>query len=366
MQKLAAITGITGQDGSYLAEYLLENGYKVYAGIRRTSIPLSSNTRLHNLIDHPNLTLINLDLLDNGSIKSFVETIKSYVTSYMTIMDNYIEVYNLAAQSHVGESFKIPVLTHQINAVAVVGLLEAFTEIFRKQFRFYQASTSELFGNEATGTEKSLSEQSSFKPTSPYAIAKLSAFLTVKHYRETYNTYAVNGILFNHESPRRGLDFVTRKITNGVAQYATGKNKGPIMLGNVHARRDWGDARDYVKAMHLMLNTSGSKITDYVVSSGETYSVKDFCNMAFEKIGIILNWQGKGLYEYAVNKNGTTKEVLIEIDSRFYRPSDVEYLLGDSTKIRENLNWQPSVSFKQLVFDMVENDIEQIKGNLFK
>tara|TARA_R100001132_G_C3270167_1_gene92365 strand:- start:1234 stop:2322 length:1089 start_codon:yes stop_codon:yes gene_type:complete len=360
MQKLAIVTGITGQDGSYLAQYLLLKGYKVYAGVRRISMPLSSNSNLKNFINHPNLTLINMDFLDSGSIKSFVETVGKYCNGYLKLMDNYIEVYNLAAQSHVGESFKIPAITHQVNAIGVITLLESLRHVFNNRFRFYQASTSELYGNAATVDKKILNEESEFKPISPYAISKLSAFLTVKNFREAHGIYAVNGILFNHESPRRGIEFVTRKITNGLAQYATGQNEGPIQLGNIKAKRDWGDARDYIKAMYMMLQLSDqNKVKDYVVATGETYSVKDFCDLAFKKIGVTLKWFGEGIHEVALNNDD---EVMIEISSKFYRPSDVEYLLGDSSLIQSDLNWKRENSFKTLVFDMVEHDIELCKG----
>jgi len=361
MQKLAIVTGMTGQDGSYLTEYLLNTGYKVYAGVRRISMPLSSNSNIKKFINHPNLTIINLDFLDSSSIQSFVETVGKYCSGYLKIMDNYIEVYNLAAQSHVGESFKIPTLTHQINAVGVITLLDALYYVFNKRFKFYQASTSELYGNTAFDNKNKLDEQSEFNPASPYAISKLSAFLTVKNYRKAHDIHAVNGILFNHESPRRGVDFVTRKITDGVAKYATGQNQGPIQLGNIRARRDWGDARDYVKAMHLMLQpTKEDNVRDYVVATGETFSVKDCCNLAFKKIGVTLRWVGTGIHEAAMNNENN--EVMIQINSKFYRPSDVEYLLGDSSLIQNNLNWKIKHSFRDLVFDMVEHDIELCKG----
>ena len=357
MQKIAIVTGMTGQDGSYLTEYLLENNYKVFAGIRKISYPLIHNPNIKDILNHPNLTIASMDFLDSGSIRSFVSYVKEATVSYMHTLGNKVEVYNLAAQSHVGESFKIPSLTHEINAVSVVTLLQVLKEAFRGNFKFYQASTSELYGNAATASETTLSEASEFKPTSPYAIAKHSAFQTVKHYREVHGIHAVNGILFNHESPRRGIDFVTRKITMGVAEYATAKNQAPISLGNIYAKRDWGDARDYIKAMHMMLTTSHPK--DYVVATGEVHSVKDFCNLAFEKIGIKLEWRGEGLDERAMGGNS---EVLIEIDPKFYRPSDVEYLLGDSSLIQKELEWKPEHKFKDLVFDMVENDIQVCKG----
>ena len=359
MQKIAIVTGMTGQDGSYLIEHLLNDGYKVYAGIRKVSGSLLHNPNIQNILNHPNLSISSMDFLNSGSVKSFIKYVEKATVPYMSLIGNYVEVYNLAAQSHVGESFKIPEITHQINAIGVVVLLESLTQTFKNRFRFYQASTSELFGNSLTGELSLLSEVSDFSPTSPYAIAKHAAFQTVKHYRNIHHLHAVNGILFNHESPRRGLDFVTRKITRGVAEYATGKNKNSLGLGNIHAKRDWGDARDYILAMQMMLQTSGEDTHDYVVATGESHSVKDFCNLAFEKIGIKLEWKGEGINEKALGGNS---EVLIHIDPKFYRPSDVHHLLGDSTCIRNKLGWKPTHSFKDLVFDMVENDIQILKG----
>ena len=231
MQKIAIVTGMTGQDGSYLTEYLLENNYKVFAGIRKISYPLIHNPNIKDILNHPNLTITSMDFLDSGSIRSFVQYVKEATISYMHTLGNKVEVYNLAAQSHVGESFKIPSLTHEVNAVSVVTLLQVLSEVFKGNFKFYQASTSELYGNAATASETTLSEASEFKPTSPYAIAKHSAFQTVKHYREVHGIHAVNGILVNHESPRRGLAFVTRRITMGVAEEATAKNHATRRLG---------------------------------------------------------------------------------------------------------------------------------------
>jgi len=362
MQRYAIITGITGQDGSYLAEFLLENDYKVYGAVRRSST--SNMDRLGNVINHPNLSLINMDFLDTSSIDKFVHTVLKECWSSLIISD-HMEVYNLAAQSHVGESFKIPSITHQINAVGTIVLLESLRNHFKDRFRFYQASSSELYGNIATKGDIILNEDTTFAPTSPYAVAKAAAFHTVKNYRETYDLYCVNGILFNHESPRRGVEFVTRKITLGVAEYSTAVNYSPIQLGNLNAQRDWGDAREYVKAMHLMLTSQHvereglnrhHEVTDFVVATGNTHTVRDFCELAFNKIGVNIKWIGEGLDEIGVNKKNTD-EILVVTNKEFYRPSDVHYLLGDASLIKKKLKWEPKIKFKTLVFDMVESDI---------
>jgi|TARA_R100000750_G_scaffold53533_1_gene38996 GDPmannose 4,6-dehydratase len=362
MQKYAIITGITGQDGSYLAEYLLNKDYHVFGSVRKSSS--NSMERLDPIKDNPNLQLINMDFLDTGSIDNFVHTVYNKCKPSLCISED-LEVYNLAAQSHVGESFKIPSITHQINAVGVIILLESLRNYFKDRFRFYQASTSELFGN--TGSKKNiiLNETAPFSPTSPYAIAKASAFYTVKNYRKAYDLYCVNGILFNHESPRRGKEFVTRKITLGIAEYASGKNTSPIQLGNIYAQRDWGDAREYVKTMHLMLTKQEvmdgilnkyHEVTDFVVATGETRTVKDFCELAFNKIGVGLEWIGRGVNEKAINLNNK-EETLIEVNKEFYRPSDIHYLLGDASLIKEKLKWKYQNTFKDLVDDMVESDL---------
>ena len=258
MKQSAIITGITGQDGFYLEEYHLERDIEVYGGIRKNSSSPSNMGRISHLLDHPNLHLENLDLLDSLSIAQFVTHVDTQTFPYRRQGFNPIQVYNLAAQSHVGDSFRIPKLTHDVNAVAVITLLDRLHAHFgtHNGFRFYQASTSELYGNPAdNGSEIiMMDEDTPFNPASPYAIAKAASFQIVKNYRETYGIHAVNGILFNHESPRRGVDFVTRKVTRGVAAYALGKTNEPIELGNVNAKRDWGDAREYIEAMYIMLN----------------------------------------------------------------------------------------------------------------
>ena len=365
MQTSAIITGITGQDGSYLAEYLLERDIQVYGGIRKTSSSPSDLARIQHLLHHPNLFLEHLDLLDPLSIAKFVSFVDNNTHMYRKQGFNPIQVYNLAAQSHVGDSFRIPTVTHQINAVAVLILLDRLHAHFGENdgFRFYQASTSELYGNlKGTGEVVEMDEDTPFNPASPYAVAKAAAFQTVKNYRETYNIHAVNGILFNHESPRRGIDFVTRKITRGVADYALGKIDTPIELGNVNAKRDWGDAREYIEAMYVMLNEAeGETIQDYVVASGTTHSVRKFVTAAFKVIGIQVKWKGKGLDEVAVDIK--TNNTLVKINKDFHRPLDVQALLGNPKKIKENLRWQPKTTFEELVEDMVNSDIALLQKN---
>ena len=368
MQQVAIITGITGQDGSYLAEDLLEKDIKVFGGIRRTSSSPSDLDRLSHIVNHPNLKLIHFDLMDAGSIEKFVKTVDDYVSPYLKVLDNYVQVYNLAAQSHVGDSFNIPTVTHQVNAQGVIILLESLRIHFGNNFRFYQASTSELYGNVKNISNKKITkpitENTPFNPESPYAISKLSAFLTVQNYRKAYGLHAVNGILFNHESPRRGLDFVTRKISHYVANYSLKNTKvlKPLQLGNLNAKRDWGDAREYIKAMQKMVvEAEGDNITDYIVATGETHSVRLFTQLAFNKVGISIEWSGKGLKEIGRNVTNGKDNLVIEVNKNLFRPVDVLYLRGNADKIKENLNWQPTVALKQLVSDMVENDIKLLK-----
>lgn len=358
MKRIAIITGITGQDGSYLAEYLLGLGYVVYGSVRRSSTPETGCPhRLAKIISHPDLRLIRgIDLLNSGSIEGFISQIKSEITSLIHL-GNYVEVYNLAAMSHVGDSFSMASLTHRINAEAVIVLLDTLRRHFGgKSFRFYQASTSELFGNTFTETTTRLSEKSRFNPTSPYAVAKLAAFLTVRNYREAYNIHAVNGILFNHESPRRGVDFVTRKITLGLVEYVLGKG-GAVELGNLNSKRDWGDAREYVKVMHKMLDCNPAKANDYVVATGTSYSIKEFCNLALAKVGLEVEWRGTGVNEYAAVGN----EVVIRVNPKFYRPSEVHHLVGDASKLYDVFGWKYTGNLTSLVSDMVDSDFALVK-----
>ena len=368
MKQVAIITGITGQDGSYLAEDLLEQGVQVYGGIRHTSTTPHNLDRISGLIEkYPYaLKLIHFDLMDAASIEKFVKEVYDDVQNVLKL-GNYLQVYNLAAQSHVGDSFRIPTVTHQINALGVIALLQSLHTHFKNSFRFYQASTSELYGNIKVNGRKvrKMTENTPFNPESPYAVAKMAAYQTVVNYRKAHDIHAVNGILFNHESPRRGVDFVTRKITKYVANYALNRVPfdRPLQLGNLAAKRDWGDAREYIKAMQLMLNKAeGDSITDYVVATGDTHSVKTFVTQAFQKVGVSLEWRGSGVQEKGVRNNNGTRDVLVEVNSEFYRPIDVAYLCGSSDKIEENLQWKPTVSLKELISDMVEQDILDLKN----
>ncbi|MFH0852548.1 MAG: GDP-mannose 4,6-dehydratase [bacterium] len=321
--KRALITGITGQDGPYLAKFLIEKGYKVYGGYRRSST--RNFWRLHYLDVKKNIELIPLDLLDQTSILSAIKQCEPD------------EIYNLAAQSFVGVSFDEAIATGEITGLGVTRILDSI-RILDPKIRFYQASTSELFGD----APPPQNENTPFEPNSPYAAAKLYAHWVTKSYRKGYGLFACSGILFNHESPIRGVEFVTRKITDGAARIKMGYSD-KIYLGNLEAKRDWGFAGDYVKAMWLMLQQK--EADDYVIATGESHTVKEFCQEAFGCIG--LDWS-----QY------------VETDKKFYRPNDVQYLLGDPSKAREKLGWQPKVTFKELVKMMVEADLEKYREPL--
>ncbi len=327
--KVALVTGITGQDGSYLAELLLEKGYEVHGIIRRSS---SFNT---GRIDHI-FKKINLhygDLVDPVSLCSIVNKIKP------------TEVYNLGAQSHVKVSFDVPDYTGQVDALGTLRILEAIMSSGRQEeIKFYQASTSELYGLVQETPQK---ETTPFYPRSPYGVAKLYGFWIVKNYREAYKIHASSGILFNHESPRRGETFVTKKITSGLKNISQGKQEF-LELGNLEAKRDWGHAKDYVKAMWLMLQQE--QPDDYVIATGKQYSVKNFVEEASQYFGFDIVWSGKGLQEVGVDKN-TGKEI-IKVNPSYFRPTEVESLLGDFSKAKEKLGWEPEVSFADLVKDM--------------
>ncbi len=327
--KVALVTGITGQDGSYLAELLLEKGYEVHGIIRRSS---SFNT---GRIDHI-FKKINLhygDLVDPVSLCSIVNKIKP------------TEVYNLGAQSHVKVSFDVPDYTGQVDALGTLRILEAIMSSGRQEeIKFYQASTSELYGLVQETPQK---ETTPFYPRSPYGVAKLYGFWIVKNYREAYKIHASSGILFNHESPRRGETFVTKKITSGLKNISQGKQEF-LELGNLEAKRDWGHAKDYVKAMWLMLQQE--QPDDYVIATGKQYSVKKFVEEASQYFGFDIVWSGKGLQEVGVDKN-TGKEI-IKVNPSYFRPTEVESLLGDFSKAKEKLGWEPEVSFADLVKDM--------------
>ncbi|MDZ7672404.1 MAG: GDP-mannose 4,6-dehydratase [Halanaerobiales bacterium] len=341
--KKALITGITGQDGSYLAELLLDKGYEVHGIIRRAS---TFNTqRIDHIYQDPHEENVRLklhygDMTDSSNLSRLVEKI------------NPDEIYNLAAQSHVGTSFEIPEYTTDVDAMGTLRLLDAIKES-EVDCKFYQASTSELYGKvqEVPQTEKT-----PFYPRSPYAAAKLYAYWIVRNYREAYDLFAVNGILFNHESPRRGKRFVTRKITRAVARITKGK-QDKIYLGNMNAKRDWGHAEDYVKMMWMMLQHDTPE--DFVIATGETHTVREFVEAAFSHVDVEIEWQGEGVDEKGIDKD--TGKVLIEVDPKYFRPTEVDLLIGDPTKAKEELGWEPEVKFKELVQLMVQSDLEAIE-----
>ena len=332
--KLALITGITGQDGSYLAEFLLEKGYHVWGIQRRAS---SFNTeRIAHI--RSKITLKYGDLTDTTNLTSILLAIKPLVTTYL-------EIYNLAAQSHVKVSFELPEYTGQVDAIGTLRLLEAIrcTGISAK---FYQACTSEMYGKVQEVPQK---ETTPFYPRSPYGVAKLYSFWITKNYRESYNMFACNGILFNHESPRRGPTFVTRKITKAVNAIVEGRQE-KLILGNLNSQRDWGHARDYVKGMWMMLQQE--KADDFVLATGEMHSVREFVELAFQEKDIKISWNGEGVNEIGVCGDKT----LVEISEQYFRPAEVDQLMGDSTKAKKRLGWKPSIGFKELVSEMVKMD----------
>ena len=327
--KKALITGITGQDGSYLAELLLKKGYEVHGIIRRAS--LINTHRIDHIYDR--LKLHYGDLTDATNIIGVIKKVEPD------------EIYNLGAQSHVKVSFETPEYTAQVDALGTLRVLEAVKLLGReKDVRIYQASTSELYGEVQ---ETPQTETTPFYPRSPYGCAKLYGYWIIKNYREAYDIHASSGILFNHESERRGETFVTRKITRGLSRISTGLEK-VLYLGNLNAKRDWGHARDYVEAMWLMLQQD--EPDDYVIATGLQYSVKDFVNEAAPYFGFNLEWMGEGLDEIAIDKG--TKKTVIAVSEKYFRPTEVESLLGDATKAKEVLGWEPKTSFKELVEEM--------------
>ena len=331
------MTGITGQDGSYLAELLLEKGYEVHAIIRRSSV--FTTKRIDHIFDkHENLHIYHGDLSDSSNLHRLLIKIKPD------------EVYNLAAQSHVAVSFDVPEYTADVVGLGVIRMLDAVRDL-GKNCKFYQASTSELFGG-IPGTEPQ-NENTPFYPKSPYGAAKLYAYWITVNYRESYDLFACNGILFNHESPRRGETFVTKKITQAVAKIFQGK-QDKLTLGNLDAKRDWGHAKDFVYAQWLMLQQD--KPEDYVIATGETHTVREFVEVAFNEVGIIIIWSGVGVDEIGVDQ--ATGRVLVEIDIQYFRPSEVELLLGDPSKAEKNLNWVRKIPFKELVSKMVQYDLK--------
>ena len=350
-QNIALITGITGQDGSFLAEFLLEKGYEVHGIIRRSS---SFNTgRIEHLYldewvrDMKRKRLINLhygDMTDSSSLIRIIQEVQP------------TEIYNLAAQSHVKVSFDVPEYTAETDATGTLRLLEAVRILkMENRTRIYQASTSELYGKVQ---EVPQSETTPFYPRSPYAVAKLYGFWITKNYRESYGMYAVNGILFNHESERRGETFVTRKITLAAARIVNGL-QDKLYLGNLNALRDWGYARDYVECMWMIMQQEEPE--DYVIATGEYHTVREFTTLAFKRAGIELKWEGEGLDEKGIDI--ATGRILVEVDPKFFRPAEVEQLLGDPTKAKEKLGWNPrKTSFQDLINIMVDSDLELIKN----
>ena len=330
--KTALITGITGQDGSYLAELLLEKGYEVHGIVRRSS--MINTHRIDHIYDNPNLTLHYGDLTDATNIIGVIKK---------TEPD---EIYNLGAQSHVKVSFETPEYTGNVDGLGTLRVLEAVRLLgMEDKVRIYQASTSELYGKVQ---ETPQTETTPFYPRSPYGVAKLYGFWIVKNYRESYGMHASSGILFNHESPRRGETFVTRKITRGLSRISVGL-QDCLYLGNLDAKRDWGHAKDYARAMWLMLQQD--EPDDYVIATGEQYTVREFVNKASNYFGMKIEWMGEGMDEVGYDWN--TKRPVVKVSEKYFRPAEVESLLGDATKAKEKLGWEPEISFKELIEDMV-------------
>lgn len=350
MKKIALITGITGQDGSYLAEFLLKKGYEVHGLMRRASYfntgrieHLYLDEWIEDMKHERKLNLHYGDMTDSSSIIRIIQSLQPD------------EIYNLAAQSHVKVSFEVPEYTAETDAIGTLRILEAVRMLkLEKKTKIYQASTSELFGKVL---EVPQTETTPFYPRSPYAVAKIYGFWITKNYREAYGLFAANGILFNHESERRGETFVTRKITMAAARIAKGLQK-KLYLGNLNAMRDWGYAKDYVESMWLILQQD--KPDDFVIATGEMHSVREFCTLAFEEAGITLRWEGENENEKGIDVK--TENVLVEVDKRFFRPTEVDRLLGDPSKAKRLLNWNPTKTpFKKLVSLMVKNDIDLLK-----
>ena len=351
--KVALITGITGQDGSYLAEFLIEKGYEVHGLLRRSS---SFNTgRIEHLYldewvrDMKQKRLVNLHWADMTDSSSLIRVISETQPT---------EIYNLAAQSHVKVSFDVPEYTADTDAIGVLRLLEAVRICgLADKCRIYQASTSELFGKVVEVPQR---ETTPFYPRSPYSVAKLYGFWIMKNYRESYNMFCCNGILFNHESERRGENFVTRKITLAASRIAQGyQNK--LYLGNLDARRDWGYEKDYVECMWLILQQNTPD--DFVIATGEMHTVREFCTIAFNNVGISLRWEGEGVDEKGIDEN--TGKTLVEVDPKFFRPAEVDQLLGDPTKAKKQLGWNPcKTSFEELVKIMTDHDMNYVKNHI--
>jgi GDPmannose 4,6-dehydratase len=327
--KIALITGITGQDGSYLVELLLEKGYEVHGIVRRAS--LINTDRIDHVYD--SITLHYGDLTDSTNLVRVIQQVQPN------------EIYNLGAQSHVKVSFEMPEYTGMVDGLGTLRILEAVRILgMEKKTRIYQASTSEMFGKVQ---EIPQTEDTPFYPRSPYGVAKVYGYWIVKNYRESYGLHASSGILFNHESPRRGETFVTRKITRGLSSISTGQ-QDILYLGNLNAKRDWGHAQDFVEAMWLMMQQD--EPDDYVIATGQQYSVRDFVEEAAPYFGMNVVWEGEGLNEVGVDRN--TGKTIIKVNPKYFRPAEVETLLGDATKAKKQLGWEPKISFEQLVEDM--------------
>jgi len=341
---IAFITGINGQDGSYLAELLLEKKYKIYGLLRRSS---TFNTKR---IDHikDRLILCYGDITDMSNIVTILDKINKENLEF-----NILEIYNLAAQSHVKISFEMPIYTSNVDAIGTLNILESIRILkLVEKTRLYQASTSELYG---IIQEKPQTEKTPFYPNSPYAVAKLFSYWIIKNYREAYHFHASNGILFNHGSPRRGENFVEKKITSSVAKIYLKKIK-KFSLGNIYSKRDWCHAKDSVYAMWLILQKD--KPSDYVISSNVQYSIKECVEEAFKNVNIDIEWKGEGMNEKCYNKKNN--EILIDIDEKYFRPSEVDDLLGDSSHARENLGWEPKYNFQEMIKEMIEYDIKEL------
>ena len=342
----ALITGITGQDGSYLAELLLEKGYEVHGMLRRSS---SFNTgRINHLYNDPKILDKRMflhygDLTDSSNLNRLLEKIQPD------------EIYNLGAQSHVQVSFEVPEYTAEVDAIGTLRFLDAIKDTGVKT-KFYQASTSELYGE---AQEFPQSESTPFYPRSPYGVAKIYGYWIIVNYREAYDLFACNGILFNHESPRRGPTFVTRKITRGAARIKHGIQE-KLVLGNLGAKRDWGYAPEYVEGMWLMLQQE--EPDDFVMATGEAHTVREFVDLAFKELSIDLEWKGKGVEEKGIDNDG---EVRVEIDKRYFRPTEVDYLIGDASKAEKELNWKAKTKFEDLVAIMVQADLEKVQKRGF-
>ncbi len=339
MKKKALIYGVTGQDGSYLSEFLLKKKYEVH-GVKRRSSSINT-TRIDHLYQDPhennkNFILHYGDITDSISVRNLISKIKPD------------EIYNLAAQSHVGVSFQIPEYTANVDALGTLRILEAIRSLnLNKKIKFYQAGTSEMFGKTGGGFQN---EKTKFYPRSPYAASKIYAHWITINYRESYNIFACNGILFNHESPVRGETFVTKKIISGLHKIIK-KELKTLYLGNIYSKRDWGHAKDYVEAMWKMLQQK--KPDDFVIATGKQYTVKQFINLVCKELKIKIKWAGKGLNEKAIDINGN---VIIKIDKNYFRPTEVDTLLGDASKARKILNWKPKMNIHDLIKDMIKNE----------